>query len=367
MLHRAVMPRRVLMTCDAIGGIWRYSVDLARALNRHEISTILVGTGPAPSAQARAEADGTPVVWLDRAPTWLAASAGEIEALAGELARLQRLCGADLVHLNQPAEAAFLEARVPVAVAAHSCLTTWWRRVRGGTPPAEWGWRTALETIGLHRADAVLAPSASHAADLESAYRLDAVTVVPNACDGAGGGPERAPFVLAAARWWDAGKNLATLDAAAASCRWPIEVYGSLDGPDGSHVTPRHARPRGARPAAELRDRMRRAAVFVSPSLYEPFGLAALEAARSGAALVLADIPTYREIWQGAALFFDPRAPGDLAAGLDALAGDRERRDRLAAAAGRVAAAFSPDRQVAELLRAYDLAVARAAGLRKTG
>ncbi len=43
--------------------------------------------------------------------------------------------------------------------------------------------------------------------------------------------------------------------------------------------------------------------MFASPSRYEPFGLAVLEAAQAGQALVLADIPTFRELWDGAALF----------------------------------------------------------------
>ena len=57
---------------------------------------------------------------------------------------------------------------------------------------------------------------------------------------------------------------------------------------------------------------MGRAAIFVSPARYEPFGLAVLEAAAAGCALVLADIPTLREVWEGAAVFVDP----DDAAGL---------------------------------------------------
>ena len=48
------------------------------------------------------------------------------------------------------------------------------------------------------------------------------------------------------------------------------------------------------------------AEVFVSAARYEPFGLAVLEAARSGTPLVLSDIPTFRELWEGAALFADP-------------------------------------------------------------
>jgi glycosyltransferase involved in cell wall biosynthesis len=36
---------------------------------------------------------------------------------------------------------------------------------------------------------------------------------------------------------------------------------------------------------------------------YEPFGLAVLEAAQAGMALVLSNTPGFRELWDGAALF----------------------------------------------------------------
>ncbi|MFZ0018548.1 MAG: hypothetical protein WAL10_14570, partial [Acetobacteraceae bacterium] len=47
-------PKRILMTLDAVGGLWRYSVDLARCLAAEGIECVLVGVGPAPSeAQQR--------------------------------------------------------------------------------------------------------------------------------------------------------------------------------------------------------------------------------------------------------------------------------------------------------------------------
>ena len=54
---------------------------------------------------------------------------------------------------------------------------------------------------------------------------------------------------------------------------------------------------------AELNGWYDGAAVFASSARYEPFGLSVLEAAQAGAALALADIPTFRELWDGAALF----------------------------------------------------------------
>ena len=43
-----------------------------------------------------------------------------------------------------------------------------------------------------------------------------------------------------------------------------------------------------------------RAAIYCLPARYEPFGLSVLEAALSGCALVLGDIPSLREIWDDA-------------------------------------------------------------------
>jgi glycosyltransferase involved in cell wall biosynthesis len=101
---------------------------------------------------------------------------------------------------------------------------------------------------------------------------------------------------------------------------------------------------------------MRRAGIFVSPSRYEPFGLAALEAAEAGAAPVLADIPTYRELWSGAARFVPADDPEAFARAVNELAADDRERTNLGAAARRRASGFSPQRQLAGLLSLYEAA-----------
>jgi glycosyltransferase involved in cell wall biosynthesis len=94
----------------------------------------------------------------------------------------------------------------------------------------------------------------------------------------------------------------------------------------------------------------------VSTSIYEPFGLAALEAALSGTPLVLADIATYREIWDGAAAFFDARDPYALAACIESLSHDESLRHRLGQRAALQARKFSPAAQVAAMCEVYDRA-----------
>ena len=45
------------------------------------------------------------------------------------------------------------------------------------------------------------------------------------------------------------------------------------------------------------------ASIFLHPAFYEPCGLSVLEAARCRCCLVLSDIPSLRELWEGAAIF----------------------------------------------------------------
>ncbi|RUZ05780.1 glycosyltransferase, partial [Mesorhizobium sp. M7A.F.Ca.CA.002.15.1.1] len=111
-----------------------------------------------------------------------------------------------------------------------------------------------------------------------------------------------------------------------------------------------------------VRSLMARAGIFVSPSIYEPFGLAALEAAMSATPLVLSDIATYRELWDGAAMFFDARNPHDLAAGLNRLSSDAELRRELGQAAMRRSRRFTLARQAAAMRGVYDKAALAMAG-----
>jgi len=75
------------------------------------------------------------------------------------------------------------------------------------------------------------------------------------------------------------------------------------------------------------------ALAFVSPSLSEGFGLPAVEAAVSGAPVVLSDIPAHRETLDGAAVYFPPGDARALARELEAVIGDEALRVRLGAAA----------------------------------
>ena len=108
----------------------------------------------------------------------------------------------------------------------------------------------------------------------------------------------------------------------------------------------------------EVREHMARAGVFVSPARYEPFGLAILEAASADCALVLADIPSLRELWDGAALFVDPRDASDVAGALDRVCQDATLRRKLAEAARRRARRYSVEATARSYFELYQALLA---------
>jgi hypothetical protein len=66
---------RLLLVTDAVGGVWVYSLELARALEPLGVETVLAVVGPSPSASQREEAcdfklidTGLPLEWLDTSP-----------------------------------------------------------------------------------------------------------------------------------------------------------------------------------------------------------------------------------------------------------------------------------------------------------
>ncbi|MER8863843.1 glycosyltransferase family 4 protein [Mesorhizobium sp. M0751] len=351
-------PRRILMTVDAVGGVWRYALDLARQLVAGGDSVLLAGLGPEPSRQQAEEAQSfAALTWLNTPPDWMTRNEHDLDALQQELHPLIRDYAIEIVHLNAPTQAAGLDVPCPVVAVSHSCVVTWFHAVKGQAADGEWAWQKDRNRRGFDKAGMVVAPSRSHADMLETCYGpIARLSVVGN---GARPGPKsekRESVVFAAARWWDEGKNAAVLDRAASLTQWPVFVAGSLQGPDGQHVGFSHAVPLGPVPHEEVRLLMARAGIFVSPSLYEPFGLATLEAAMSKTPLVLADISTYRELWDGAARFYDARDPGDLARCINSLCSDAQRRRELGEAAARRSRRFSLARQATAMRGVYDKA-----------
>jgi len=285
---------------------------------------------------------------------WIVDDESELRPVAGRIAELAGDFAVDLVHLNLPSQAAGLSVPIPVVAVSHSCVVTWFHAVRGTDVPPAWSWQRWINAAGLRNADAVVAPSHSHARMLTACYGpVDSLRVVYNASRPATVSTEKEPFVLAAGRWWDDGKNGRVLDRAAAGSTWPVRMAGRQRGPSGQFMPIESAEYLGELPGATLRQLMGSAAIVASPSVFEPFGLAALEGALSGAALVLSDIPTYRELWEGCAVFAPAQDASAFADALNILADDPALRRDLGDRARRHAERFSVAAQAEQVLGLY--------------
>lgn len=109
-------------------------------------------------------------------------------------------------------------------------------------------------------------------------------------------------------------------------------------------------------PADDLRLLYRHARATVAPSFGEGFDFAGVEAMRSQGIVAASDIRVHRDVYGGAAAYFDPYAPQLLAAELrELLAPDAEARRQALRAAGMVVSAqYLPERvlpQWADFLR----------------
>jgi glycosyltransferase involved in cell wall biosynthesis len=351
------LPPRLLMTTDTVGGVWTYALDLARGLADAGVETALVVLGPPPGEHQRAAAEaiaGLTLIETGLPLDWLAREPAEVLEVGAALRGLARGLRADVIHLNGPAVAAIGGFPAPVIGACHSCLATWWSAVKAGPLPDDFRWRTQLLWQGLHACDLLVAPTRAFAEDTARTYEIPPPRVVWNGRrpQSAHAGP-RERIVLAAGRLWDEGKNMQSLDAAAQQVAAPVIMAGPLRGPSGEAVGLRHTRVLGRLSEAEMAGWLARAQVFASPARYEPFGLGVLEAAQAGCALVLSDIASFRELWDGDALFVDPDDPSALAGACNALLADAEASARLGARARRRAARYTAEAMAEGVLSVY--------------
>lgn len=344
-----------MLVTDSVGGVWTYSLELARALREWDVDALLAVIGPAPGEEQRQEAFGFELVETELPLDWTAAGPDEVCRTGCGLAELAAREEVDLVQLNSAAILADCAFEQPVVVVQHSCVATWWNAVRHGPLPADFAWRRDLIECGLNKADAVVAPSAAFAAQLSRVYGLGRrVRCVHNgrrALPMKKRGPES--FVFTVGRLWDEGKNVRTLDEAAAKLGVPVEAIGPLEGPNGTVVSFDNLRTPGELRLAQIADRLAARPIFASSALYEPFGLSVLEAAQAGCALVLSDIPTFRELWGGSAIFADAGDAGGFAEAIEQLLASPERRADLAIAARMRALRYTPEAMGSRMAQLY--------------
>src|SRR5438067_11914335 len=121
----------VLMSADAVGGVWSYALTLCAALPR--VRFVLAIMGPAASVTQRAAAARLGNVVLEEAPyrlEWMEGAAADLPASRQWLAGLARRHSADLIHIKGSAQAR-IGADRPLLLAPHSDVLPWGQSVHG--------------------------------------------------------------------------------------------------------------------------------------------------------------------------------------------------------------------------------------------
>lgn len=306
---------RVLMTTDTVGGVWTFATQLSGELLARGCHVALVSVGPAPSQGQLAGINAQCARWGTRfrfasssAPLeWMQENDGAYAAAAPPLLKLAADFGADLLLSSQYCFGA-LPFDGPKIVVAHSDVLSWAKACRSqGLPSSPWLERyRALVGDGLSGAHAVVAPTHWMLHALEEGFCIagephviyNGRSILP----AAGSAPRRIQAV-AAGRLWDEAKNLLLLSGIELALPLLIagdggQIPSSFQSRSGSLVL------LGQLDEEQILSLFRASAIYICPSKYEPFGLAPLEAALCGCAVVANDIPSLREVWGDAVLFF---------------------------------------------------------------
>ena len=355
----------VLITSDAVGGVWSYTQELVTGLARagHRITLVSFGKLPAPH-----QTEWMQTVWgLDYRPTeyrleWMEVAERDIEESRRYLQLLIEEVQPDVLHLSQYCYGD-IPVDVPKIVVAHSDVVSWWVAVHG-TEPDDTPWIRRYRqhvTNGLHGADVVVAPSR---------WMLDAVAthyfpphhgaVIHNGRTPALFDSEipKEDFVLGVGRIWDAAKNVQVLLKAPQDARVCVVGWEQEPGREGKEALlsgRENVELLGPKSQAELRELYSKAAVYAATSRYEPFGLSALEAALSRCALVMNDNPVFHELWGDAAIYFRKDDPDDLARAVEVVRGNPGLRQEYGTRAYETACKkFTASRMVQGYEKTYD-------------
>lgn len=332
---------RLMMTTDAVGGVWTFSTTLARSLAGFGFEILLVTLGPRPTEAQKAMLRGTQrlsLVETDLQLEWQDPAGADLCHADAVLGGLADRFGPDLVHLNSFREAIF-DWNAPTVVVAHSCVNSWAEAC--GETDAFSGdhWKAYSLSVrdGLRRANAWVAPTRAFRGQLASQYGLQETgEVIWNGVETRSRSPAaKQPFVLSAGRLWDKAKNLSAIARVAPAIEWPIRIAGQSGDNSAALTIASNCELLGEISHTAVLGEMERASAFISPALYEPFGLSVLEAASAGCALLLSDIPSFRELWDGAAVFFNPDDPDEIHRCLQSLCDDEMQRTRLQRAAAK--------------------------------
>ena len=359
----------VLVTTDTLSGVWSYTRELVSGLITRGHRVTLVSLGEIPLPQQTAWMEGLHglsyhptafrLEWMQEAEQDLSESIAYLQGLIAELSP-------DLLHFNHFCFGA-IAASQPKIVVAHGDYLSWWKAVHDTEPsPSRWlRWYRDTVREGLRKADSVVAPSFWMLESVQDCFgEPSRGSVIYNGRNPIFFNPYLAKddCVLAIGRLLDAGKqvNLITqhrhpVPVCIVGSEPPIEriklpIRADIKVSAGESTVAL----KGPQTEAQLRNLYGRSAIYAATSRYEPFGMAALEAALSRCAIVANDIPSFREIWGDAALYFDSNDASSLAATIRRLSDQRDLcRAYANRAYNRARERFTAKRMIDEYLSLY--------------
>lgn len=337
--------RHILMTADAVSDAWDHAASLSMALAGGGWSITLVTLGPAPRQDQFLPLLGFDDIDLEITalePEWRDLEGHDRPRVMEYMASLEERLHPDIVHLNSFREAC-AGWSAPVLVSAHDRVDAKSRVWRDVAPSALWRDYAADIAAGLGAADRWVAPTAAFRDTVARLYAPPrAGDVIPRGIAPMEVSSAKAPIILAARHAEDEAASLHPLVGIDTPRDWTLRLA------DGLTRAERHAS-------------LREAGIFIAAAPHAPFGMAVLEAAAAGCALVLADLPSLRDAWDGAALFIDPRDQEATTAALNRLARDSGARETLQAAALRRASRYSLAAEADAYERLYREILARPA------
>jgi glycogen synthase len=330
----------VLITSDTLNGNWTFTRELVCGLITRGFRVTLVSFGQIPLPEQTA--------WMDRLhglsyhPTafrldWMEEGQHDFYDASAYLCSLVKDVKPDMVHSNHLGHGA-LPVEIPRIVVAHGDMVTWWQAVHGREPKDSAWLRWYRQTIarGLAEASAVVAPSEWMLNSVRSHYSGGTREVVIHH----GRNPiffnpyvTKEDTVLAIGRLLDPAKQVNLLtqelhpvpvcivgDGCAEPSKVPVRADVRFsDGNTGVAL-------KGPQSESQLRLLYSRASMYAGTACYEPSGMSILEAALSRCALILNDIPSLRELWGQAAVYFRTNDATSLAETVRILSEDHELR-----------------------------------------
>ena len=307
---------RVLLTTDTVGGVWTFTKELTEQLLSRGDSVALVSFGQELSTKQTIWADSftslnngafeyhacdVPLEWMQNNDL--------VRKQGGEF--LQRVADKfqpDLLHSSQYCWGA-LPLDVPKLLTAHSDVRSWAAACRpDGLTPSRWLHRyDTLVQDGMNGADALVAPTAwmrdallQHFKVAQPFHVIANGRTLPNLDLRR----QRELQAVSVGRLWDEGKGLGILSEI--SSPFKIILAGEANFEDARNGLSRSGpQSLGKLDETSVVNLFCKSSIYLATSLYEPFGLATLEAALCGCAIVARNLPAFREVWGSAALYFD--------------------------------------------------------------